>query len=137
MQQTMKTTDIKSKVAEKIASYGAGKVADVVITKLADLEITRRSDALFNGIKLAETAQRDLNKIKPDQAAFNADGSKASETFSKAKVEEKKKLEARLLKIEKAIETATESDNYSDLFNLGNAENDKPAIKDSGESESQ
>lgn len=109
---------ILTQVAEKVAGSGTS-VRDAVVNELANREIARRTNAVVKGFDLLAEAQKELNKIKPDQVSFNGDGTKAQELWSKAKLEEKKKAEAKIAKITAALDKATaDTPDYSGLFNL-------------------
>ncbi len=105
------------KVAEQIANAGPA-ILDKVINNLASLEIEKRASALLNGVNLAVATKRELQKIKPDQQSFDASGKVVFESYSKTKVEEKKKLEEKLAKIEKAVELAVNSNDFSKVSEL-------------------
>jgi hypothetical protein len=114
----MDTKSINTAVAEQIAKLGSTKIIDTVVESLVKVEINRRSDALEKAIKLHEDTLKEVRKVKPDQITFNLDGTKASELYSKVAVENNKKLNQKLAKIEKTIVDATENDKWGDLYNL-------------------
>jgi hypothetical protein len=105
------------KVAEQIANAGPA-ILDKVINNLASLEIEKRANALLNGVNLAVATKRELQKIKPDVVAYDASGAEVSANWSKSKLEEKKKLEEKLGKIEKAVELAVTKNDFSKVSEL-------------------
>jgi hypothetical protein len=114
----MDSKNINIAVAEQIANLGSSKVVDTVVAQLVEVEIKKRADALASSLKLFEDTRRELNKMRPDQASFDENGAKVSETFSKKAFEDKKKLTEKLAKIDKIIVAATEKDQWGDLYNL-------------------
>jgi len=108
---------INEKVAEAI-SMASPAILDKVVNKLATLEIERRADALLNAVSAATTVWRELQKAKPDNVSFAADGTELPGTYSKAKFEEKKKLEEKLAKIEVAVAKALEKGDFSGVLGL-------------------
>lgn len=114
----MEIKSINVAVAEKIAATGSKTAVDMVVDSLVKTEVNRRADALEKGLKLHEDTFRELRKVKPDQVTFNLDGTKATETYSKAVIDNNKKLNEKLAKIEKAVVNATDNNQWSDLFNL-------------------
>ncbi len=112
---------IGQKVAASITDAGPA-ILSKVIDKLASLEIEKRADALLNGVNAAISAKRELQKIKPDQQSFDASGKVVTETYSKAKVEERKKAEEKLAKIEAAVEKAVNKNDFSGVLGLKTSE---------------
>lgn len=104
------------KVAEQIASAGPA-ILGKVIDKLATVEIEKRADALLNAVNAAVATKRELQKVKPDNVTYDGEGKVASETYSKAKIDEKKKLQEKLAKIEAAVEKAVGGD-FSKVLEL-------------------
>lgn len=119
MSEISSSQTIGAKVAEKIsAATNNGSVLQSVIDRLATLEIERRADALLKAINLAFSIKKDLYKVKPDIVAYTLEGTIASEQWSKAKLEERKKLTEKLEKVERIIAKAVDKGDYSDIFNL-------------------
>lgn len=108
---------IGQKVADQIANAGP-VILEKVINNLANLEIEKRATALLNAVNLAVATKRELQKIKPDIVAYNDKGEEASANWSKPKLEEKKKLEEKLAKIEKAVDLAVNKNDFSKVSEL-------------------
>jgi hypothetical protein len=108
---------INTKVAEQLAAI-APQVAENIINHLVTKELTRRSDAIIQAIATSEKLSKDLAKLKPDNVLYNEDGTVASSTYTKAKLDEKSKITTQIKKIEDAIEKALANNDYSLLFNL-------------------
>jgi hypothetical protein len=81
---------------------------DRVKTHLVEEELKRRADLILKGLAKRDEARKALNKIRPDQSAYNGDGKviPGSESYSKPKVEELKKAREALERIDKALEEA-------------------------------
>lgn len=112
---------IGQKVAANIADAGPA-ILGKVIDKLASAEIEKRADALLNAVNAAIATKRELYKVKPDLVAYNADGKVASENWTKPKLEEKKKLEEKLAKIEAAVDKAVNKNDFSGVLGLKTSE---------------
>jgi len=108
---------LKEAVAEKIAGLGPEVQAGVVDVLVEQVK-KKRMDAILTGLNLKDEKEKELKKIKPVQT-FNADSTVASETFSKADNDNRKKLTEALAKIEKALnEALSETPNYENLFKV-------------------
>jgi hypothetical protein len=109
---------LKETVAEKIAGLGP-VVHEAVATALADQVKEKRVKAVLTALNLKEEKEKELKKIKPTQT-FDAEGKVASETFSKADNDNRKKTQEALTKIEKALNEALdpEKPNYENLFKV-------------------
>jgi F0F1-type ATP synthase beta subunit len=108
---------LKETVAERIAGLGPEVqtgVADVLVEQVKK----KRIDAVLTALNLKDEKEKELKKIKPVQT-FNADSTVASETFSKADNDNRKKLTEAITKIEKALNEALgETPNYENLFKV-------------------
>ena len=122
----MDAKSINILVAENLTKQGSQKVVDTVVDVLVQKEVTRRADALTAALKLHDDARKELLKFKADVVNYNEDGSVASSTWSKAKLDEKKKTTEKMEKIERSIVKATEKDDWSDLYNLKGGGDNKP-----------
>jgi DNA repair exonuclease SbcCD ATPase subunit len=124
----MSTQTLKEAVAQRITNLGPA-IEESVVTVLTDQVKKKRSDAILTMLNLIEDAQKDLKKIKPDQQSFGADNKLVSETFSKKAIDDKKKAEDKLTKMEAALELALDpvKPNYEKLFNIVNNKGNVPA----------
>lgn len=110
---------VQTKVAEQIATLNP-KVEDAVVGVLVQRELTKRSDALVIVIDALAKLELEMKKQKPDMVFYDADGTLAAESFSKAKFEEKKKLGEKITKYENAITKALDKGDFGDVYNLKN-----------------
>lgn len=108
--------EIQKKIAEQIGGISP-KVADDVVEALVNRELSKRSAAIVQALDGLSELEKQLKRTKPDQASYNADGSVASETFSKSKLDELLKLKGKIEKYIKAIDKALTGD-MGDVYNL-------------------
>lgn len=107
------------KVAEQIAGLSPkveGAVVDVLVTR----ELTRRSEALVTVMDKLTKAEKDFKKLGPDTVTFDENGQKLTETFSKARTEERKKATEQIEKMTKAINKALENADFDNVYNFAN-----------------
>jgi hypothetical protein len=109
---------LKETVAEKIAGLGP-VVHEAVATALADQVKEKRVKAVLTALNLKEEKEKELKKIKPEQT-FDGEGKVASEFYTKANNELRKKTQEALTKIEKALNEALDPEkaNYENLFKV-------------------
>jgi hypothetical protein len=108
--------DISKEVTTKVADLQTGgEVRKRVVDELVEDEIAKRSKKLATVLAKRQEAWRELQKIKPDQASYNEKHEKVSETYSKGKMEERKKLEEKIAKMDKAINKAVNDADYAGL----------------------
>lgn len=119
---------VQIKVAENIANI-APKVEDQVVEVIVERELEKRATAIVKAMDILSKFEIDLKKIKPDQTSFSETGEKISESYSKAKLEEKNKLTQKIDKNTKAINKALETGDYQDVYNL-NKQGGEPAKQD-------
>lgn len=93
-------------------------VVDKVVDSLVEKEVERRAGALTAAMDLHKNTLKELNKVRPDVKMFDEDGKPVHEGYSKEKLEERKKLVAKIEKIESTIAKATENNEWSPLFDL-------------------
>jgi len=105
----VKSTEVLEAVRVKLEG-----APEEVKSKLVDLLVTReinyRVDLLDQALAKLKDLKKELMKVHPDQEHYTSDGVK-SLTYSKAKFEEKKKLEDKIEKLDTAIENAMSSPN--------------------------
>lgn len=109
---------VQIKVAEQIASLGPSiedKVVDVLVTREKD----KRSEALVKALDLHAQAEKDLKKIKPDQAYMNEKG-ETTQMFSKAQLDKLNQAKKKVDRHANAINKALEKKDFNDVYNLAN-----------------
>ena len=92
-------------------------IFDGAVSAIITVDKEKKVKLVIAGIDAFTTAQRTLKSIKPDQQSFDEGGKTVSETYSKAKVEERKKTLSMIDKIQKAFAAAEKGD-FSQLSNL-------------------
>lgn len=102
-------------VAEKIAG-STSKIVDSVVDQFVTQELNRRTDLLFKAVVECNKLRDDFKKIKADVQTFDINGKVVTESWSKSKVDERKKASELLKKKEKVIEKALAGD-FSLLLN--------------------
>ena len=112
--------DIFKSVKESVdKAQGDGAVRQGVIDALANEIIQKRGEQILGAVRKREELAKDLKKIsKPDVEAFDGEGKKTSESYSKTKTEEIKKAKEKLAKADKIINKAVEQAAYGEIGNL-------------------
>jgi hypothetical protein len=119
-------TKISEIVSEKLMGVG-GVVKDRVVDALVEKELANRQAIVIEAVVKLESLHAALRRIKPDSVLYNLDGTKASESYTKAKLDEKKKLDEQAAKLDKAIESCLTSDKPD--FAALKALTDKTSVK--------
>lgn len=110
---------VKEVVTERLGSVGP-VVRDKVIDILVDAEVEKRTTAVVNVVRKLDEAVVALRKInKPDNETFNEDGSVATTSFSKARLDDIKKTKEIVSKLEAALELAFDKSDFTKVFELG------------------
>lgn len=99
------------------------KVAERVINLLAEKDKEKRVQVLVQAIGELDGVNKELSKIKADQLSFDATGKPVSETWSKAKLDERSSKASKRDKLESAINLALEKNDFSALFNRAKNDN--------------
>ena len=67
--------------------------------------------------------QKERQKIaRPDQVTFNADRTPATETYSRARLDELDKADRKIGKLTAALDKAIDTGDLADLYNLGKSD---------------
>jgi len=90
-------------VKARLASSG-GELAKRVENVLFDKEMVSRQGILLDAVAKAEILAKAVSKIKPDMVQYTEDGKVASCTYSKVKLDERKRIVEGLDKLNKAID---------------------------------
>ena len=110
--------NIREAVTERIAKSG-DEIASRVVDLLAEETLKKRVQQITQAMTESDNLNRDLKKMKPDIVTYNADGSRASESFSKKVIDDRNKAMARIKKVEAAITKALDTGDYGDVASLG------------------
>ena len=90
-----------------------------VIDDLAQQELDRRVSVLATALGKRKELSIQVKKVKPDQVFYDAEGNKTSESFTKAKADELKKLKNKLEKLDGLINTVIEAPSAEAYQKLG------------------
>lgn len=102
-------------VATRIQASGP-EVYSRLRDRMVEEEVASRVTLLDKAMQKRFQLMTDLKKVnRPDNEAFNADGSLASGTYSKPRLEEIKKAKEALAKHEAALEKALTTNDFSKL----------------------
>ena len=111
--------DIKQTLKELLNDSNE-QVQNKVVDHLYQNELTRRTNAVLKVLeKIDELDSSYRKEAKPDVETFNEDGSKASQYYSKERTESLKKIRENKEKLEKALQKAFNSNDFSEVLNLG------------------
>jgi hypothetical protein len=80
-----------------------GQLAKYVEDRLVEEELRKREVIVFEAFAKLQELVGLHSKIRPDDVTYNGDGEKASETYSKKKIDEKMALKKAIEKLDKAI----------------------------------
>lgn len=120
------SNSVQMKVAEQISAI-APKVEDKVVGTLVDRELVKRSDALVNVMDKLDKANKDFKRLVADVKTYDEKGTVLTETFSKARIDERAKAQKQIDKMTGAINKALEKGDFGDVYNLASG---KPANDD-------
>ncbi len=110
---------IRDAVRTNLTETLPNRTRGFVVEHFAKLEAEKQGTALIKGLDKLSSLERDLNKInRPDVQTFNEDGSVASASWSKDRLDERKKLSEQIEKLSKAIDKADDKGDFADLYNL-------------------
>jgi hypothetical protein len=110
----MKTTDIKTKIAEKISS-ASEEVSNSVINEFANIEISRRTNLVSQSIKLVQKMETKLANLEVcDLITYGKEGEKKEE-YSEGRFNSIKELKERISKMYEASDNALK-DNNEEVF---------------------
>lgn len=111
-------TTVKQLVTDRLGGVGP-TVREKVVDLMVDQEIDRRVKAVSALVTKLDEINTNLKKIdRADVETFNQDGTVATSSFTKARLEEIKKAKEQATKIEKALDQAFENNDFQKVFEL-------------------
>jgi DNA-binding transcriptional regulator GbsR (MarR family) len=109
---------VKESVTEQLGNIGPS-VREKVVTLLVDAEVEKRTNAVVAVVRKLDEANAALKKInRADNETFNEDGSVATATFTKTRLDDIKKNKEIIAKLEKALDEAFEKSDFQKVFDL-------------------
>lgn len=106
----MKTTDIKTKIAEKI-SNSSEEVSTTVVNELANIEIARRTSIITESVRVIEKMEKKQANLEvADVVTFDKDGVK-QEVYSEQRFNQIKEIKESIAKIYEASDNALKENN--------------------------
>lgn len=116
----VKPLTIREAVAASLQGLSE-RTREQVIEHFASKEAQKQASALVTGLDKLATLERDLNKIRPQNTMFDGAGQPIGEpTFTKAQIDDRKKLADQIEKLTRAINKADEHNDFGDLYNVAN-----------------
>ncbi|MGD9670243.1 MAG: hypothetical protein AB7U75_14595 [Hyphomicrobiaceae bacterium] len=124
MSETQKS--ITEEVASRLAS-AVGEIREGVIAQMAAKTLTSRTDSVLNTIAQLDKLSKDRTAIlkKPANVAYNENGEKVSETYSKEQIDGVQKATDRSAKLNRLLDDAMRENTndawakLNDLLNKG------------------
>ena len=124
-EETNKTTaDFWTAVRGAVESQSTS-IPQTVRNHYVEIEISARVKLTIAAFDELKTISSNIKKIQPDSVAYDIEGKVVSSGFSKAKLDERKKLIERQEKLEKALESA-----FAEKPNFELLKNAKPGSKE-------
>lgn len=111
--------NLHEKIAEQLSKSG-GEVTNRVIEAMVERELNKRTTAVSAVFDLLNRETANLRKIRPDVITYGEDGTKTSEGYSKAKIDERKKSNEMIEKLTKALTNALEKGEFDGVYGLSN-----------------
>lgn len=113
------TRSLQKEVSEKV-ELASKSVKDKVVEMLAEKEVQARTDATMSVLAKLNETNKELNKMKPDNVLYDVDGKEVSATYTKAKLDERKKLIEKRDSLDKALTLALVKNDFSKVKELAN-----------------
>jgi len=111
-----KTLDVLTEVKDAIKKSDSD-VANKVKAHFVEKEVASRVDLIVDALDKLRTMDKDLNKIKADQVAYDEDGKEVSATWTKPKLKERNDQKAKIRKLSDAVEEALANGDFEKLKN--------------------
>ncbi len=115
-EKTEHPTTIHEAVAEGLAKI-APVVRDRVVDTMVQRQVVKAGDAIVACMDKLNQLERDARKLVPDIVTYDEKGEPQSNGYSKARIEERKKVSDQIAKLTKAIEAAVQDKpDYGPVF---------------------
>ena len=96
----------------------AAEVPQTVTNHYVDKEIDSRVELTISAVDTLANLEKQLKKLRPDQEQYDAEGKLLVASYSKAKLEERKKIIERQERIETALRDVFENGAFEKLKKL-------------------
>lgn len=129
------SSEILAVVGAELKTNGGDRVRSMVADMLVEAELEKRATALKKVMDLLKQETKALERLGPDNKAFDVTGKVTSESYSKKQLDERAKVSKRVDKLIGAINKALgENSDYADVYNLqsGKLEEGDASGKSSG-----
>ncbi len=111
--------ELRKSITDRITEKTKG-IRSRLVDRFADIEIDKRAEALYKAFIKRDEVSRELTKMKKPVLKFTADGKPVEQLYEKKELDEIKKKQQELEKLEKAIDLALgEKADYSLVKQLG------------------
>lgn len=114
MSDQTQAASIRAKVAEGLKNSGEA-VAQGVADQLVEKELNRRKDLISKALVKLDDLEKEQKKFKPDNNIYGEDESIVQEGWKKETLDARKKNQAKIDKLNKAIDDALNNNNYKGL----------------------
>lgn len=98
-------SNVFDRVKQTVGS-SAQQIQDELVNLLVRRELDKRVSLLDSALSKLDELRKNLNKIKPDNVLYDETGAIVQNSYTKAKLDEKKKATEKVEKLDKAIESA-------------------------------
>ena len=106
----MKTTEIKTKIAERI-SNSSEEVSTTVVNELANIEIARRTSIITESVRVIEKMEKKQANLEvADVVTFDKDGVK-QDVYSEQRFNQIKEIKESIAKVYEASDNALKENN--------------------------
>ena len=110
---------IKQTLAERLLNSGSDVKSNILDT-LYNNELRTRTDACLKVLTKIEEKEKELKKLKvSDNNIYDEKGTVVAGGYSKARVEDIRKTSEDLDKLNKALESALENNDFTKVLELG------------------
>lgn len=96
----------------------SGGLTQGVVKHFADKELASRAEKTIQAVEQLASFENQLKKIKPDQELFDANGQLVNSYFSKARLEERRKILEKVDRIEVVLRDVFENNSFDKLKKL-------------------
>lgn len=110
--------DVVTVVAATLVKEGGDMLKDKVSALLVQRQIDKRADAFIKVHDILEGEERNFKKLGPDVKIYDETGKVTSESYSKARIDERAKVQKKIVSLTEAINKSLDEKepNFDKLF---------------------